>query len=246
MRRVMFPILALFAFSGGASAVTVNELAFSQTNWQDFSSTNKTVVEDFEGLGAALGGASGAEYTTGFLTGVGTFSRNGGDSGSGGTVTQAGWNTGQGVALRSGNVFGRVDTTSSLLGGEGNWFFDSNDLTNIKWEVNTGSMFDKLIFSLTDAADQGATFSICLDTAPSCDTYQLSGQSPSSKRLVEIDFGAAVSGGTILFDNGPRNDGFGIDDIAVSVLPLPTSALLLLGGLGALGATRARKKRTTA
>jgi len=241
---------AALLFGVAASAATVNETAFSKANWDAFVSGKNVVVENFEVLGADLGGAAGAEYLSSLETAVGDFSRNGGAAGSGltvsDTVAQSFGNTGQGVALRSGNVYGRTDTTAVTKAGgveTGNWFFDSNDLEEVKWDVSIGGgFFDKLVFSLTDPADQGARFSICVD-ATGCSDYALSEQSPSSKRLITVDFGMNVAAATIFFTSAPKNDGWGIDDIAVSAVPLPASALLLLGGLGAMGAAARRKRK---
>lgn len=246
MRKALCSAVALCSMATAASAVTltVTELPFTAAAWNSFNSANTTVVEDFEQLGADLGGASGAEYLGIFETAVGDFSRNGGQGGSGGTVNNASFtNTGEGVALRSGNVFGRTDTTSTLQSpATGNWFFDSNDVTDVKWDIDVGSSFNKLIFSLTDAADQGARFSICLDGASTCDAYELTSQSPSSKRLVEVDFGGNVSGATLLFQSNPRNDGYGIDDIAVSAVPLPAGVFLLGAGIAGFGVMRRKQK----
>lgn len=44
------------------------------------------------------------------------------------------------------------------------------------------------------------------------------------------------------FDRSGSSDGFDIASIDVSQVPLPTAGLLLLVGLGALGAMRGRRK----
>lgn len=250
MNRFALAAVAALAASS-ASAATVTQQSFSQSNWQMAIAGQPVVIENFEKLGADLGGAAGKEYLTvdgGLATAVGTFTRNGGAKGSGDTVkdgvAQSFGNTGEGVALRSGFVYGRADTTQVTQGVQGaNWFFDSNDLEQVKWNVSIGGgLFNKLVFALTDPADQGATFSICTGTF-GCSDFQLTKQLPSSQRLISIDFGANVKEATIFFSSLPRNDGWGIDDIAVSAVPLPAPALMLLGGLGALGVAARRKRK---
>jgi hypothetical protein len=71
------------------------------------------------------------------------------------------------LAVRTGDVFGRSSTTDVLAGqlddpldGILDKFLDSNDTSGIRWQVDIGSMFTRLIFVLTDATDVGATMRI--------------------------------------------------------------------------------------
>ena len=100
-------------------------------------------------------------------------------------------------------------------------------------------MFDSLVLTLTDATDVGAIMRITVGV----NTYLFSGLSDANKQTVRIDFDQAIDTASIFFGNwrngAPRlNDGFSIDDIAVSEVPLPASSLLLLAGLAGLASTR--------
>ena len=237
LKRVVAALPAI-AIAGTAGAATVSVTDFDQTDWDNFVAASAvTVIEDFEDEGAS-GGA--AEYINGISTAVGTFETTGGP-GSGGTVSGLPGNTGVDVAIRTGNVFGRVNTTPG-----GSWFLDSNDTTEVTWNVSAGGqLFDSLVFSLTDAADQGALFEIFVDGAAVAQySIQEPPQIPSGEiELVTIDFGMDVSSAMIVFSSDPSNDGFGIDDIAISVVPVPAAGLLLLGGIGALGYMSRRKRK---
>ena len=66
------------------------------------------------------------------------------------------------------------------------------------------------------------------------------------RKIVEIALGSAVSTATILFENVDingrpvRNDGFSLDDIALSAVPLPAGVWFLLAGVGTFAAIRRR------
>jgi hypothetical protein len=176
---------------------------------------------------------------------VGTFSTLGG-TGSGGTVTNADFaNDGSQLAIRDGNVYGRRSTTSALTGDKADdMFLDSNDTYGISWMVSLGgSLFDSLVLTLTDATDVGAIMRITVGE----ETYTFSGLGNGAQQIVQIDFDEAIDTASIFFGNwnsqgGLRlNDGFSIDDIAVSEVPLPASALLLLGGLAGMASMRRKK-----
>ena len=222
-----------------ALASTVSVSSFSKSAYDSsVASMGRTVTQDFESFGEH-------NIVDGFATNVGKFSTVGGE-GTGATVTDADFdNDGSMLALRDSNVFGRVSTTRELTGNlyYGN-FLDSNDTLGIVWNVVLGAerMFDRLAFTVTDAAEFGNSMEI---TTPFGSTV-ISSAGGGLQRLVEIDFGQAVSSATITLshfkgNNQRTNDGFSIDDIAVGEVPLPASALLLIAGLAGLAAMRRRK-----
>ncbi len=234
-------VLAAGLSAGSAQAASIDVSNFSVADYNTIISTFSSVVsEDFEGF-------SEGNQDDGFSTAVGTFATVGG-VGSGGTVTGGsfpGVNDGSKLAIRDGNVYGRQSTTAALTGNAQNdKFLDSNDTYGISWQASLGgSMFDQILLTLTDAADVGATIRIM---AGSTD-YSMSNLSNGNTQIVLITFDQAVSDASILFENFDkngyrRNDGFSLDDIAISVVPLPASVLMLLAGLGGLGAVRKFRK----
>lgn len=229
-----FTVLSMPAF---AASITVSD--FNAGNYNSIVSGYGTaIVEDFESF------AEG-NVANGFATSVGTFSTLGG-TGSGGTVKYADFaNDGSKLAVRDGNVYGRTSTTAALSGDRSDdKFLDSNDTFGISWMVSLGGeKFNSLVLTLTDATDVGAIMRITVGE----DTYAFSGLGNAAKKIVEIDFDGPIETASIFFGNWNRsgglklNDGFSLDDIAVSEVPLPASALLLLGGLAGLGAMRRKK-----
>ena len=230
--------IAFAVVSVPAVAATINVSAFDKAAYDSaVGSMGHAVVQNFEGT-------SEGNVANGYTTNVGTFSTLGG-IGSGGTVTNADFaNDGSMLALRDGNVYGRTSTTKALTGNAADdMFLDSNDTYGIRWDVSLGAgMFDRLVLTLTDVADVGATMYISAEGM----VTSIANLGNATTKLIEIDFGQELSSATIFFSNYRngqfmRNDGFSIDDNAVSAVPLPASALLLLGGLGGLAAVRRRK-----
>lgn len=198
------------------------------------------VVEDFETVTPTpTEGEVGAD----FVTAVGTFNTLGG-TGTGGTVTGLPGNTGTELALRDGNTFGRVNTTTG-----GRWYLDSNDTWGLSWDVDVGMMFDRIVFTLADGSDVGGWLSIMADGMRV--EQRVDGRlSNGNLYTVVVDFGMSVSSALIEIGNYTtsggqtflRNDGFSIDDISVNIAPVPVPAglPLLLAGLGGLALLRRR------
>ncbi len=234
---------AFFALTGAAGATTIT--FNSPGDYGALVGVGPQVVEDFE----SFGGLGEGEVGTDFMTSVGTFNTLGG-TGTGGTVTGLAGNTGTQLALRDGNTFGRENTT---LGG--NWYIDSNDTFGMGWLIQTGSLFSRVVFNLTDGSDTGAWLSIIADGVRA--EQRTAGQLPNGEvTTVVIDFGAAVSSAYVEIANfkasgstvGRLNDGFGIDDVSVNIsaVPVPATLPLLLAGLGGLYLIRRRRSVATA
>ena len=170
-------------------------------------------------------------------TGVGDFVSLGG-TGSGGTVGSL---DGQELAIRSGSVFGRSSTTD-LLNGDGDTandgnkdaFLDSNDTLGLRWTVDLGgSMFNQLVFVLTDVADAGASMTI--GAGGQSISFGSGAFSDATRLLVIVSFDSLVDGAVVTLENSRKNDGFSIDDISVGVIAVPLSASALLLGAGLFG-----------
>lgn len=225
--------------AGPALAATINVSTFSDSSYSAaVGSMGYAVSQDFETF------AEG-NVDSGFLTNVGAFSTLGG-TGSGGTVSNAGFsNDGSLLAIRDGNVYGRTSSTSELTtNSDDDMFLDSNDTFGIIWNVSLGAgrMFDRLVFTVTDAAEFGGSLWLGTNGA----TATVVNGANAVRNLIEITFDQDISSATVVLGhfNGAgnfTNDGFSIDDITVSEVPIPASALLLLGGLGGLAAMRRRK-----
>jgi hypothetical protein len=240
-------VLALSTGVAQASPISVTSFSVGDYNAK-LGTFGERVVENFESFTEGNVG-NGPQPNAGFVTSVGTFWTMGG-TGSGGTVKDpvskgnfAG-NDGTKLAIRDGNVFGRTSTTALLTGVKSDdKFLDSNDTLGIEWLVQTGGMFNRLMFTLTDAADTGATMTI--SAGGSSTSFSTKGN--GNRQTVYVDFGGVFDTATItLFNTNPNgtprlNDGFSIDDIAISAVPLPAPALMLLAGLAGLAAMRRKR-----
>ena len=143
------------------------------------------------------------------------------------------------------NTFSRYD----VVGGT-NWL-DSNDLNGIRWEIPGAANLSKILkiaFFLTDVDDVGnVDFKI---TAVGEDVtveniFGAHGGVDGSLDLVTMQFDGPIDLTNIQMTTG-AGDGFGIDGIQVASVPLPASALLLLGGLGGLGGLSVLRRRKRA
>jgi hypothetical protein len=242
----LLPALSLAAMLGlpsVSSAASITVSTFNPSAYLDLLATGTFVGEDFETLGATRGEG---EVAGPLSTAVGTFVTAGG-TGSGGTVTGLPGNTGRHLALRDGDVYGR----NNAVPVGGGWFLDSNDTFGMIWNVAVGGLFDTVAFVLTDASDVGAFLRIT--TGNSVREVRTGGRLPDGNdRLVVVSFAEAVSSAQIALVNYTafggatnfRNDGFSLDgaQVRLSPVPVPAAGVLLIVGLGALGALRARRK----
>ena len=231
---ILLACLVALAATPGLGA-TLSMVSFNVENYQKATSTGVIATENFETFGEG-------NVADGFTTGVGAFASLGG-MGSGGTIKNADFeNDGSLLAVRDSRVYGRRSTTQYLTGHAGAAaYLDSNATEGIGWTASAaGGMFNRLVFSLTDAADEGGILELVVGDV----LYRLENQRAGKKWLVTIDLEEAVSSVSVFFRNVDANgglisgDGFSLDDIALADVPLPASAALLLAGLGGIAVFR--------
>ena len=229
------------ALTQAASATTITFTDFTSGAFGDATDgLSNVVTEDFELVGAR-GGAREITPGTVLSTDVGDFSSLGGQ-GSGGTVSRMAGNTGQNVAIREGNVYGRQD----IVGGR--YFIDSNDTFGIAWDVRSSAgAFNSVVFAVTDASE----FSYLRIIADGVAAEQTNGQRLRNGHtsLVEIRFDTLVTEARIELagyssyrGQRVRNDGFSLDGAAVGVAPVPLPASLPLLAFGVAGFWAVRRK----
>ena len=132
--KTLSAAVIVLASATGAYASSITVSIFDAASYNTGFGAAPNVGEDFETLGGSLGAG---EVSDGFSTAVGSFSTLGG-TGGGGTVTGLPGNTGNLLALRNGNVYGRENTVPT----GGSRFLDSNDTRGVAWGVAIGKKFD--------------------------------------------------------------------------------------------------------
>lgn len=124
-------------------------------------------------------------------------------------------------------------------------FIDSNDNTGILLSTaSAGLTFNYLSFILTDYDDVGALgFAVDVSGPGLTDTPETNSvnRGNSDIFLATLFFSEEMSDVDVVM-NIDRGDGFGADSFAVSAVPLPAPALMLIAGLGALGVAKRRRK----
>jgi hypothetical protein len=245
-RLVLAALVAVLPSLAPAATVTISMTKYDSVGTalsarDSFIGSGTVIGEDFEGFASCPAPfcASGT-----ISTGVGTFTGYGTAISNGGSQVEP---KNQIVVRNSTpNPFGRFNVTPKGT----NWL-DSNDRAGIQWDVPGLAdvpMIKRIAFLLTDVDDVDSFDFIlkAIDTGADdlTDAFiQLNnnGLDNGTLHLVTMLFSDPVKDLRIVMKNGV-GDGFGIDGVRMSVVPLPASALLLLGALGGLAAVRRRKK----
>jgi hypothetical protein len=235
--------IALLA-AGAASAATVNVASYgtvaAAVAAQNSFIGGATVVgtEDFEGL-------TGANTAGGLLTGIGTITTIAGGPGTSGSTAIAPLDQSvvrSAAAPGTGTTGFRYDADDTP--GSTN-YLDSNDNAAINIAVAGIGMFDRISFMLTDIDDVGAILFKLFVGGNEVYATPLDVSKPDQNGrllLATIDLGFLTD--TLNIEMSiDAGDGFGFDGAKIAATPLPAPALMLLGGLGALGVAARRKRK---
>ncbi|MEE4203283.1 MAG: VPLPA-CTERM sorting domain-containing protein [Halieaceae bacterium] len=232
-KHVAAAAVSVLLTAGVAAAGSIKVTEFDINDFNLAVSNNPFVVEDFEDITDTPGILNGPLNTD-----VGTFTSIGG-AGSGSTCTQSGGSPDcEFLSLFDTNPNGQ----GNLVPDDGIWSLNSNDTFGVVWDVVAPfGDFNRVVFGMMDAADQGAT--VTVTSTDIADTAVFQSQTSGNAKLIVIDFAAKVGSATITIDNGGKlNDAFSVDGASVGVVPLPAAGWMLLAGIGGLAAMRRRRK----
>lgn len=218
--------------AGTAHAASISVTDFTVADYQAATSAIGTTIENFEGFAAPT-------IAPLIDTVVGDFTAAGG-IGSGDTCD---------VIQGGGDCVDIAVTDITVNGQSGpieNQWLNSLDTIGVHWDAknDNGESFNRVVFGIVDAADIGdIVLTISVEGHTEFATIG-PGAGDGNAKLVVIDFEDYVSEVKISMVNSSNtpDDAFAIDGAALSQVPLPATGLLLLGGMGAIGMMRRRKK----
>jgi hypothetical protein len=204
------------------------------------------IIEDFEDRSGFTGNLENGtpisdglkgEIATSVGTSVGSFTTDGG-VGNGTTCASLslGNTTCDNIAIQQAPT---INGQGNIIPFNGSWALNTADTLGLVWTVNTGSLFDSLVFVLRDPADQ-RPFNLTIEAAGA--VFQSSVNLGNERlALVKVDFASQLQS-AIITVRTRENDGFTFDGAAVNVVPLPAAGWMLIAGLGGLMALRRRQK----
>jgi hypothetical protein len=225
-------LAALAGVNAYAASITVSNFDISSFN----TLTANGIVENFESY-------TTGNWDSGTVTNVGKF-RAAGGTGSGSTCTNLGGNCQQ------------LYLSATTINGQGNLFpldgskaLQANDTLGIIWDVSNknGKVFDRILFGINDATDNGATLTIeaswTVGNTLTSISKTLSGLPNNNKQMVEIDLGGLFSGAQVKLVNNKINDSFTLDAAStVSTVPVPAALPLFISALAGLGFAGFRRR----
>jgi hypothetical protein len=256
-RTAAIAAIASLPFGASALGISVTETTKIVTDAQDDFTTQLGklayfTIEDFERFNATdnFGQSNFIDRAIGTNVGSMTF------SGAAGTGNEADGDKSFG-RIENTATAGRKNTSKEGFGGDGitegthTQYLESNDVQTMTWAVSDtieNRAFDRLLFSITDAADNKATFTI-KDGDDNSTVYSLTGGEDGQIRNFVVSFATLQTSAEIIFTNmntNVSNDGVGFDNMVVGAVPLPAAAWLLMGVSGALVGAKRRSARKAA
>lgn len=181
--------------------------------------------------------ATGAQATwvnagSAFETTVGTF-----------TMTEA--NPTRSSDVRNDLLMIEDSSTGEFGRGFGSNWLDSNDAQQVTWSILSGGGYNAFGFYLDDANDNGGRLKFIFDDGVEEILNFATGQGNGNVAYISLIADTAFSSVELLFDNDTNSaDGWGIDDVTLAKVPEPGTLALL--GLGLVGLTAARRRKTAA